>query len=242
VVGSQNHGSNAYRIRQPFDFEVRIGTLAFDADLTSDPLLLGYLSVTIAEDPTPTPSWDVNGRGANPRNGLRIVFVNSAAIPSTETTVDEYPPGTFTTVVYNGLSLGYTIPDGAGNLSAPMTFPDVSLAGATRERLVFNGYYQGHDNNVELRAGNGRLRYALNDFPLHERAFTAGEIAMLDEPGQTGGFNHAIDVPLSELVEGDNQVRFSTLNIESGYPNAVVNLDLLIDIDPDVVFENGFDS
>ncbi|HOX70129.1 MAG TPA: hypothetical protein PK001_00160, partial [Dokdonella sp.] len=86
-----------------------------------------------------------------------------------------------------------------------------------------------------------RLRYRINDHPRHDRAFTPGEIAMLDEPGQTGGFNHSFDIPLSELHDGDNSVRFSTLNIESGYPNAVVNLDLLIDFDPDPVFFDSFE-
>jgi hypothetical protein len=64
---------------------------------------------------------------------------------------------------------------------------------------------------------------------------------MLDEPGQTGGYNHSIDVPLSELVDGDNALRFSTLNISSGYPNAVTNLDLLLDTDPAFIFDDGFD-
>ena len=174
--------------------------------------------------------------------GTREYEVPDADVPSSMTTIDEHPPGTFTTVEHDGLSLGYTIPDGDGPMSAPLTFRGVSLSNATRARLVFNGYYQGYDNNLQLRLGNGRLRYALNGNPPHERAFTPGEIAMLSEPGQTGGFNHAIDVPLSELDEGDNSVRFSTLNIHSGYPNAVVNLDLLIDFDADPVFANGFDT
>ena len=64
---------------------------------------------------------------------------------------------------------------------------------------------------------------------------------MLDSDGQTGGYNHSIDVPLSELVEGSNSVRFGTLNISSGYPNAVTNLDLLIDFEPMLLFGSGFE-
>jgi hypothetical protein len=63
---------------------------------------------------------------------------------------------------------------------------------------------------------------------------------MIDTPGQTGGYNHSIEVPLAELVDGDNAVRFSTLNIESGYPNAVLNLDLVIDVGADFLFADGF--
>jgi len=366
AVGSQNYGSNAYRIRQPFDFADRTGTIVFDTDLASN-FLLGYSSVVISEDPSPAPSWDVNGRGPNPRNGVSVVFIGSpvevhdvrdyiettppgtssdvprqrghlcrvelrlsqqrleiltsepsadgvtfapvesrrvvdfdtplpfsrgyvsllahnhatwkyamtfgglprplrswntywdnlgfdgpvlaatreyevpdAGIPSTEITVDEFPPGVFNTIEHPGLSLGYVIPNGESTMSDPLVFPSVSLRHVTRARLVFNGYYQGYDVDG-IRLGTGRLRYQLNDYPLHERAFTPAEVAMLDEPGQTGGYNHSIDVPVSELVDGDNAVRFSTLNISSGYPNAVTNLDLLLDTDPAFIFDDGFD-
>jgi hypothetical protein len=366
AVGSQNYGTNAYRIRQPFDFSGRTGKIVFDTD-TATNFLLGYTSVVISEDPSPIPSWDVNGRGPNPRNGLLIVFLGNdiqiydvrdyamstipgmasslpqqrgrltrvelrlsqqqlevltstpsddgvnfspvasrrivnftqaltfsrayvsllghnhatwkyaityagtprpqrswnmywdnigfdgpairstreyeiahANIPSNRTTIDEHPAGVFTTVVHPGLSLGYVIPDGPSSISNPFTFTGVSLAHATRARLVFNGYYQGYGIDG-IRLGTGRLRYQLNNFPIHVRAFTAGETAMIDTPGQTGGYNHSIDVPLAELVDGDNSVRFGTLNISSGYPNAVTNLDLLIDFEPDFVFANGFE-
>ena len=76
AVGSQNYGSNAYRIRQPFDFAGRTGRIVFDTDLASN-FLLGYTSVVISEDPSPAPSWDINGRGPNPRNGVVVVFLGS---------------------------------------------------------------------------------------------------------------------------------------------------------------------
>ncbi len=366
AVGSQNYGSNAYRIRQPFDFAGRTGTITFDADLATN-FLLGYLSVAITEDPSPTPAWDINGRGPNPRNGVMVVLVSNdaqihdvrdyaatlmpgqatgmtgqrghlarvqlrlsqqqlevltsdpspdginfsplisrrtvvfntpldftrgyisllgqnhatwkyaityagtprpirswnvfwdnigfdgpaltstreyeipdAGIPSSRTTVDEHPAGVFTTTVHQGHSLGYVIPDGAANMSVPLTFTGVQLANATRARLVLNGYYQGYGIDG-IRLGTGRLRYQLNSHPIHVRPFTPGETAMIDTPGQTGGYNHSIDIPVSELVEGNNTVRFSTLNISSGYPNAVLNLDLLIDFDLGIVFGNSFE-
>lgn len=76
AVGSQNYGSNVYRIRQPFDFAGRTGRIVFDTDLTTN-FLLGYMSIVISEDPSPTPTWDLNGRGPNPRNGLMLVFVSN---------------------------------------------------------------------------------------------------------------------------------------------------------------------
>jgi hypothetical protein len=366
AVGAQNYGSNAIRLRQPFDFAGRTGRIAFDADL-ADNFLLGYHSVVVSADPSPAPSWDLNGRGPNPRTGVMLVFAGAgvdvhqvedyaatelagdpgsvpavrgrlvhveirlsqqqvevltsepspdglafgplvsrrtvvfprpleftrgyvallghnhatwkyamtfgnlprpirswntywdnigfdgpaldgtreyeiadAAVVSTESTTDPFPPGMQTTIVHTGMSLGYVIPNDSAQLSAPLTFRSVSLAHATRARLVFNGYYQGY-NEDGIRNGTGRLLYQINDAPLHVRAFTPGEVAMLDTPGQTGGYNHAIDLPLSELHEGDNQVRFATAHIGSGYPNAVTNLDLLIDFDPQRVFADSFE-
>lgn len=366
AVGSQNYGSNAIRIRQPFDFAGRTGRIAFDADVYNN-FLLGYHSVVISADPSPTPSWDINGRGPNPREGVMIILAGAgidvhqvrdyamtvlpgdpgtlpgargrlahveirlsrtqveiltsapsadglqfgaltsrrsvafpqplgfergyvslignnhatwkyamsfgdlprpirswntywdnigfdgpvidttreyeipdAAVPSSETTTDPFPPGSQTTIVHSGLSLGYYIPNDSAAMSPPLTFQDVSLAHATRARLVFNGYYQGY-NEDGIRLGTGRLNYRINDGPVHVRAFTPGEVAMLDEPGQTGGYNHAIDLPLAELRDGDNEVRFSTSHIGSGYPNAVLNLDLLIDFDLQRVFSDSFE-
>jgi hypothetical protein len=366
AVGAQNYGSNVYRIRQPFDFAGRTGRIVFDTDLTTN-FLLGYMSVVIAADPSPTPAWDLNGRGPNPRNGVMLVFsgnnvevhdvrdyalttiagtattipsqkgrlsrvelrlsttqlevltsapsndgvnfgplvsrrtvnfaqplgfsrgyvhlighnhatwkygitfgglprplrswnlywdnigfdgpaitstreyeIPDAGIASTQTTTDEYPAGTFHTTVHNGHSLGYVIPNSTTTLSAPLTFRNVGLAHATRARLVFNGYYQGYGTDG-IRLGTGRLRWQFNNGPIHVRAFTPGEVAMLDTPGQTGGYNHAIEVPLAELVEGDNTVRFSTVEIESGYPNAVLNLDLVVDGEADALFADGFE-
>ena len=108
-------------------------------------------------------------------------------------------------------------------------------------RVSSSTAHQGYDVDG-IRLGTGRLNYQINDHLVHVRAFTSGEVAMLDEPGQTGGYNHSIDVPVSELVAGDNTVRFSTLNISSGYPNAVTNLDVLLDTDPAFIFDDGFDQ
>jgi len=184
--------------------------------------------------------WDNIGFDGPVIPPAREYEIPLAGIASTQTTITEHPQGVFTTVVHSGLSLGYVMPNGPTAIGAPLTFTGVSLANATRARLVFNGYYQGFDVDG-IRLGTGRLRYQLNGHPVHSRAFTPGEVAMLDSPGQTGGYNHSIDVPLSELVEGANTVRFSTLNISSGYPNAVTNIDLVIDVNPDIIYRNGFD-
>jgi hypothetical protein len=184
--------------------------------------------------------WDNIGFDGPVIDTTREYEIPDAGVVSTESTTDAFPPGMQTTVVHTGMSLGYIIPNDSADMSAPLTFTGVSLAHATRARLIFNGYYQGY-NEDGIRLGTGRLHYQVNDASVHVRAFTPGEVAMLDTPGQTGGYNHAIDLPLSELREGDNTVRFATAHIGSGYPNAVTNLDLLIDFDLQRIWANSFE-
>jgi hypothetical protein len=73
ATAAQNYGLSSYRIRQPFDFAGRTGTIKFDADLTSNGLG-GWPALVIAEDPSPAPSFDWEERGSGPRNGVSIEF------------------------------------------------------------------------------------------------------------------------------------------------------------------------
>lgn len=73
VAAAQNYGLATYRIRQPFDFEGRTGTIQLDLDLTNNGLG-GWPAIVIAEDPSPTPSFDWQERGSGPRNGVSIEF------------------------------------------------------------------------------------------------------------------------------------------------------------------------
>lgn len=77
AVGAQNYGQNSYRIRQPFDFEGRTGTIVFDAEGYVLNGLLGWISLEITEDPTPLPSFAILNNdegGPVPRNGLQVQF------------------------------------------------------------------------------------------------------------------------------------------------------------------------
>jgi len=74
ATAAQNYGLNTYRIRQPFDFAGRTGTIKLDVDLTNGGLH-GWPAIAIAEDPSPTPSFDFPERGSGPRNGFEIEFM-----------------------------------------------------------------------------------------------------------------------------------------------------------------------
>lgn len=77
----QNYGMNGYRIRRPFDFTGRTGTIVFDADLTL-PGLNGWAGITISADPTPAPSFDAYERGSGPRNGVEVQFQTNGCYPT----------------------------------------------------------------------------------------------------------------------------------------------------------------
>jgi hypothetical protein len=73
AAAEQNYGLATYRIRQPFDFAARTGTIKLDMDLSNNGLG-GWPALVIAEDPSPLPSFDWQERGSGPRNGLEIEF------------------------------------------------------------------------------------------------------------------------------------------------------------------------
>jgi hypothetical protein len=73
TAAAQNYGLSTYRIRQPFDFAGRTGTIKLDMDLSNNGLG-GWPALIIGEDPAPAPSFDWQERGSGPRNGVEIEF------------------------------------------------------------------------------------------------------------------------------------------------------------------------
>jgi hypothetical protein len=73
TAAEQNYGLATYRIRQPFDFAGRTGTIKLDMDLSNN-VLGGWPALVIAQNPSPAPSFDWQERGSGPRNGVEIEF------------------------------------------------------------------------------------------------------------------------------------------------------------------------
>jgi len=73
TAAAQNYGLSTYRIRQPFDFTDRTGTIKLDMDLTNNGLG-GWPALVIAQDPSAAPSFDWQERGSGPKNGVEIEF------------------------------------------------------------------------------------------------------------------------------------------------------------------------
>jgi len=74
AVASQNYGLNSIRVRQPFDFAGRTGTIGCDVDATMINGLFGWASIEITEDPIPTPNFTDFEYGPLPRSALELQF------------------------------------------------------------------------------------------------------------------------------------------------------------------------
>jgi hypothetical protein len=85
ATAAQNYGENSYRIRQPFDFTSRTGTIVFDAQAYMVQLE-GWISLDVTEDPINAPGYAIGGAGVNndegsllPRNAFELQFSNDCA-------------------------------------------------------------------------------------------------------------------------------------------------------------------
>jgi hypothetical protein len=119
VVAAQNYGQNSYRIRQPFDFADRTGTIVFDAE-GANVGLYGWVSLEITEDPTPAPSFTIFQNlenGAVPQNGLEIqLALNCTGTCVGVSNMLEYDDFA-QTIVYDGSQRNLSVPASAGRLN-----------------------------------------------------------------------------------------------------------------------------
>jgi hypothetical protein len=109
----------------------------------------------------------------------------------------------------------------------------VDLSDAVRARLALSAWY--------LRDGGGLaqfiLKYRFNGGPWRERTLSTDEIQALTKPivngaptgGSQGAIGQMLEVPLSDLVTGDNTLELVTKNVPQNYPPAVLNLDLVLE-------------
>jgi hypothetical protein len=78
-AASQNYGQNGYRIRRPFDFANRTGTIVFDATVNLLSPLNGWVSLAVTEDPISMPGYSIHGNDEGsiiPKNAVEVHFAN----------------------------------------------------------------------------------------------------------------------------------------------------------------------
>lgn len=359
AVGAQNYGQNSYRIRRPFDFAGRTGTISFDAQGWLLNSLFGWISVEITEDPTPIPNYSIGADGqtndeggAVPRNAIEVQFMtgclgqqgtvgvrfidvlvdyvdtlyamvdqppcvegaegklNHFEIRLSETHIEvwgspysddgetfgelvqlatadidlPFSRGWVHLTTHNHATIKYSQDDGFGathvidawvtrwddvgfdgpvidfrehevgdslvmgedawNISGPvmnvgylvpdtmtaaplsLVIPAVDLAGMSSAQLAIGMWYLVNQPDVPM--DQYVLRYRFNGNAWHERAFTAGELAVLTNGHAQGALGQVMDVPFDELVAGDNVLELETQGVPQNYPPAASAIDLVL--------------
>jgi hypothetical protein len=132
------------------------------------------------------------------------------------------------------MNIGYLVADESKGPNAPLHFSGVDLTGVATASLALSAWYE-----LTMQPASASLRYRLNGGTWHDRMLTAGELGLVAGPtiiqgsmttttGIWGLFGQMIDVPVGDLVAGDNTLEFVTSNIDQSYPPAVLNVDLVL--------------
>jgi hypothetical protein len=115
-----------------------------------------------------------------------------------------------------------------------LRFVGVDISDAVSARLAFNSFYLLSQVTVPVTQVD--LRYRLNGGQWHDRYISDDEAASQDPSKavpnywlDTGNFAQVVEVPIGELVAGDNTVEFATVNSPGGYPTVVANIDLILE-------------
>jgi hypothetical protein len=126
-----------------------------------------------------------------------------------------------------GLNLGWWLLNSAtGGATAPLTLPNVSRAGGTTARLVFDMAADSISNGSSTWS-SWLVNYRLNGGAWHLVAFSADELALMARP-RAGSFIFSVPVDLGEIGDGNNSVQFSGTNFFAGYQPYIGNIDLVV--------------
>jgi hypothetical protein len=122
------------------------------------------------------------------------------------------------------VSVGYRVADTANGPAQTLVFKDVDLTGVTSARVSTSTWLDTANSDLATLA----LRYRLNGGSWHDRVLSSGERWHLTNGHSQGQLGQILDVPLDELVDGDNTLEFVTKNIGQNYPPLVANIDLVL--------------
>jgi hypothetical protein len=103
---------------------------------------------------------------------------------------------------------------------------DVDLAGISRARISLSAWYLF---GWGLPHDGYRLHHRWNGGPWRERAFSTEELERIDNGRMQSQMSHVIDVELSDLRAGTNQLELATSGIPHAYPPVVGSIDLVLD-------------
>lgn len=126
----------------------------------------------------------------------------------------------------SAVSVGYRVADAADGPAQTLRLHNVDTANALAARLSLSAWYlivPGFGANPPAFV----LRYRFNGKAWHDRMLSEGELRAFSNNGN-GQISQMLDVPLSDLVQGENTLEFVTHNVPQSYPPLVQNIDLVL--------------
>jgi len=126
-------------------------------------------------------------------------------------------------------NIGYRVADAAEGPSSTLHLNGVDTSGMKTARIALAAWYL-----VSEKTAQYVLRYRLNGGAWHDRPLNAGEAKLINGMSTGGSFGsqgqigQMLDVPLSELVSGDNTLEFVTKDVPQNYPPVISNIDLIL--------------
>lgn len=124
------------------------------------------------------------------------------------------------------VSVGYRVADVEDGPNDIIPLPDVDPSGATIARVALAAWY-----SLSGEVSRYNLRFRVNGGTWHDRPLTAGEVALLTGGHSHGALSQILEVPVEELVAGDNTIEFVSENIPQSYPPVVSAIDLIVSHD-----------
>lgn len=120
------------------------------------------------------------------------------------------------------MNIGYRVADEAAGPADTLHFTDVDPSGMSKAQLSLSCWYLSDAGTKDVV-----LKYRLNGGAWHDRALSDAEVKIITGGSSQGQLAQMLDVPVAELVAGDNTVEFVT-NAPQGYPPVVSNITLIL--------------
>ena len=139
-----------------------------------------------------------------------------------------------------GYDIGYVIQDSAKGPKQVLRLAGVDPSNVARAKLAFTAWinFSGAPapDQFAFRARLNGKRWLERKFSPAELGFFGDGPTVVDpngnpvgDPASQGRLALMIDVPLEDLVPGENTVEFVTVNIPTSYPPLVSNVDLVME-------------
>ena len=169
TAAAQNYGLSTYRIRRPFDFAGRTGTIKLDMDLSNNGLG-GWPALIVAGDPSPTPSFDWQERGSGPKDGIEIEFGTGwCNTPHTLQTIvytfADYVQSSFVPSFDCANPHAATLPDSLSHVEVYLTqrHIEVWVSDASTDGLDFPNFQKLWEGELALPFSRGYVSLALRN-------------------------------------------------------------------------------